>query len=93
MYKGFSYCIVYDVYKKHIVYYEVKKTISPLKVQPKLFRSTLYGIRSNISEPTICSAAYDTLVGVFQDHAKHDVLNIEFQERKYYHEHNSISLI
>ena len=59
-----------DVYKfeQNIVYYEFKKTISPLKVQPKLFRSTLYGIRSNISEPTIHSFAYDSLVGVFQVH-------------------------
>ena len=75
-----------DVYKfeQEMLYYEVKKSISPLKVQPKLFRSTLYGIRSNISDPTIRSAQYDTLVGVFQDNAKHDVLNIEFQNPPFF---------
>jgi hypothetical protein len=75
-----------DVYtfEQNTVYYEVKKNDSPLKVHPKLFRSTLYGIRSNISEPTIRSAAYDTLVGLFQDHSKHDVLNIEFKNPPFF---------
>ena len=81
-----AYMFMNDVYKfkQQLVYYEVKKGISPLKVHPKLFRSTLYGIRSNISETTISSAHYDTIVGVFQDHGKHDVLNIEFQNPPFF---------
>ena len=75
-----------DVYKfeQQMVYYEVNKGIPPLKVHPRLFRSTLYGIRSNISETTISSAHYDTLVAVFQDRGKHDVLNIEFQNPSFF---------
>ena len=75
-----------DVYKfeQQMVYYEVNKGISPLKIHPRLFRSTLYGIRSNISEATISSAQYDTLVAVFQDRGKHDVLNIEFQNPPFF---------
>jgi hypothetical protein len=75
-----------DVYKfeQRIMYYEVNTTISPLKVHPRLFQATLYGIRSNISEPTIRSAAYDTLVGLFQDHSKHDMLNIEFRNPPFF---------
>ena len=67
-----------DVYKfeQELVYYDISNT--PLRVQPKLFQSTLYGIRSNISDPTIRNAQYDTLVGVFQDNRKQDVKN-------YYH--------
>ena len=38
----------------------------------------MYGIRSNISDPTICSAKYDTLVSVFKAYCKQDVLNIVF---------------
>ena len=81
-----AYMFMNDVYKfkQQLVYYEVKRGISPLKVHPKLFRSTLYCIRSNISETTISSAHYDTIVGVFQDHGKHDVLNIEFQNPPFF---------
>ena len=75
-----------DVYKleQEMVYYDIKKSITPLRVQPKLFRSTLYGIRSNISDPTIRNAQYDTLVGVFQDNGKQDVLNIELKNPSFF---------
>ena len=75
-----------DVYKfeQQMVYYEINQGINPLKVHPKLLRSTLYGIRSNISEATIRSAQYDTLIAVFQDRGKHDVLNIEFQNPPFF---------
>ena len=53
-------------------------------MQPTLFQSTLYGIRSNISDPTICNAQYDTLVGVFQDNGKQDVLNIELKKTSFF---------
>ena len=81
-----TYMFMNDVYKfkQQLVYYEVKRDITPLKVHPRLFRSTLYGIRSNISETTISSARYDTIVGVFQDHGKHDMLNIEFQNPPFF---------
>ena len=81
-----AYMFMNDVYKfqQQLVYYEVKRGISPLKVHPRLFRSTLYGIGSNISETTISSAHYDTLVAVFQDRGKHDVLNIEFQNPPFF---------
>ena len=81
-----TYLFMNDVYKfkQQLVYYEVDKSISPLKIHPRLFRSTLYGIRSNISETTISSAQYDTLVTVFQDRGTHDVLNIEFQNPPFF---------
>ena len=81
-----AYMFMNDVYKfkQQLVYYEVKRGISPLKVHPRLFRSTLYGIRSNISEATINSAHYDTIVAVFQDRGKRDVLNIEFQNPPFF---------
>ena len=81
-----AFMFMNDVYKfkQQLVYYEVKRGISPLKVHPRLFRSTLYGIRSNISETTISSAHYDTIVGLFQDYGKHDVLNIEFQNPPFF---------
>ena len=81
-----AYMFMNEIYKfkQQLVYYEVNKSITPLKVHPRLFRSTLYGIRSNISETTISSARYDTIVGVFQDRGKHDVLNIEFQNPPFF---------
>ena len=37
-----------------------------------------------MSETTISSAHYDTLVAVFQDRGKRDVLNIEFQNPSFF---------
>ena len=78
--------IMKSVYMKeqNLVYYYVKRTKVKnfgvrLKLKPSLFHSKLYGIRSNLSDPTISSSQYDTLISVFQDYSKQDVLNIEFQ--------------
>ena len=78
--------IMKSVYMKeqNLVYYYVKRTKVKnfgvrLKLKPRLFHSKLYGIRSNLSDPTISSSQYDTLISVFQDYSKQDVLNIEFQ--------------
>ena len=78
--------IMKSVYMKeqYLAYHKVKRTIVKnfgvkLKLKPRLFHSKLYGIRSNLSDPTISSSQYDTLISVFQDHSKQDVLNIEFQ--------------
>ena len=56
----------------------VKGSGVSLKLKLKLFHSKMYGIRSNLSDPTISSSQYDTLISVFQDYSKQDVLNIEF---------------
>lgn len=71
------YKVVYSA-KPFRHYYDIKKTIKSMDVKPKLFGSTLYGVRSNISDPSISSSSYDTLVCMFQDNQKQDVLNIEF---------------
>ena len=75
-----------SVYMKeqNLAYHKVKRTIVKgsgvsLKLKPKLFHSKMYGIRSNLSDPTISSSQYDTLISVFQDYSKQDVLNIEFK--------------
>ena len=78
--------IMKSVYMKeqYLAYHKVKRTIVKnfgvkLKLKPRLFHSKLYAIRSNLSDPTISSSQYDTLISVFQDYSKQDVLNIEFQ--------------
>merc|ERR1712002_523440 len=78
--------IMKSIYMKeqYLTYYKVKRTLVKsfevrLKLKPRLFHSKLYGIRSNLSDPTISSSQYDTLISVFQDYSKQDVLNIEFQ--------------
>ena len=75
---SFTVLLYKDVYKQSKQYYDTKRDKS-IDIQPKLFRSTLYGVRSNISDPSISSSSYDTLVCMFQDNEKQDVLNIEFQ--------------
>ena len=76
---SFTLLLYMDVYKQSKQYYDVKREVKSIDIQPKLFRSTLYGVRSNISDPSISSSSYDTLVCMFQDNEKQDVLNIEFQ--------------
>jgi hypothetical protein len=76
---SFTLLLYKDVYKQSKQYYDVKREVKSIDIQPKLFRSTLYGVRSNISDPSISSSSYDTLVCMFQDNEKQDVLNIEFQ--------------
>ena len=64
--------IMKSVYMKeqYLPYHKVKRTIVKnfgvkLKLKPRLFHSKLYGIRSNLSDPTISSSRYDTLISVF----------------------------
>ena len=99
--------IMKSVYMKeqNLAYHKVKRTLVKgfavrIKLKPKLFHSKIYGIRSNLTDATISSSQYDTLISVFQDYSKQDVLNIEFkthaflkQEKNYYQEHILISLI
>ena len=76
---SFTVLLYKDVYKQSKQYYDVKRDVKSMNIQPKLFKSTLYVVRSNISDPSISSSSYDTLVCMFQDNEKQDVLNIEFQ--------------
>ena len=71
-----------DVYKfkQQMVYFEVNKGITPVKVHPRLFGSTLYAIRSNISETTISSANFK-------------IHPFSKQEKNFYLMHSSIYLI
>ena len=75
-----------DLYmaEQECVYYKVENNSKVMKLDLNMFLSTLYGIRSNISAPTIRNTQYDTLVAVFQDYAKNDVLNIEFQNPSFF---------
>ena len=78
--------IMKSVYMKeqNLAYHKVKRTLVKgfavrIKLKPKLFHSKIYGIRSNLTDATISSSQYDTLISVFQDYSKQDVLNIEFK--------------
>ena len=81
---SFTLLLYKDVYKHSKQYYDVKREVKSMDIQPKLFKSTLYGVRSNISDPSISSSSYDTLVCMFQDNEKQDVLNIEFQNPTFF---------
>ena len=81
---SFTLLLYKDVYKHSKQYYDIKKEVKTMDIQPKLFKSTLYGVRSNISDPSISSSSYDTLVCMFQDNEKQDVLNIEFQNPTFF---------
>ena len=81
---SFTLLLYKDVYKHSKQYYDIKKEVKTMDIQPKLFKSTLYGVRSNISDPSISSSSYDTLVCMFQDNEKQNVLNIEFQNPTFF---------
>ena len=78
--------LIQDLYmaEQECVYFKVENNSKVMKLDLDKFPATLYGMRSNISAPTIRNTQYDTLVSVFQDYAKNDVLNIEFQNPSFF---------
>merc|ERR1712055_597456 len=50
----------------------------------RILKFNIQHVMLSISETTISSAHYDTIVGLFQDYGKHDVLNIEFQNPPFF---------
>ena len=64
---SFTLLLYKDVYKQSKQYHDIKKDVKSIEIEPKLFRSALYGVRSNISDPSISSSSYDTLVCMLQD--------------------------
>ena len=81
---SFTLLLYKDVYKQSKQYHDIKKDVKSIEIEPKLFRSALYGVRSNISDPSISSSSYDTLVCMFQDNEKQDVLNVDFKNPTFF---------
>ena len=76
-----SNLFINDVYlqEQNLNYFKIEKKDEGLRTNPSLFQSTIYEIRTNISDYSINNAQFDRLIGVFQDKGKQDVLDIEFQ--------------
>ena len=71
--------------EQNVVYNEIlPETEETYPLYPELFPSIIYGIRSNISEPTIKNSKYDTIVALFQHQTQGDVLNIEFKNPSFF---------
>ena len=70
-----------DVYleEQNLNYFKIDAEDEVLRTTPSLFQSSIYEIRSNISDYSINNAQFDRVIGVFQDYGKQDVQNIEFQ--------------
>ena len=71
---------VSDVYLKEqeLEYYEVTNQNHVLYGNPSLVPSTIYDIRSNISDWNIHNGKYDRLMGFFTDNKRQEVINVEF---------------
>ena len=81
-----SSLFVTDIYLKeqNLVYFEVSKENSVSSENPSLIPSTLYEIRSNISDWSIYNARYDRLMGFFRDKRKQEVIYVEFQNPSFF---------
>ena len=76
-----------EMYKleQNVVYNEIlPETDETYPLYPELFPSIIYGLRSNISEPTIKNSKYDTIVALFQHQMQGDVLNIKFKNPSFF---------
>ena len=70
-------------YKQEICYYKIGKTIKKLKLN--LFKNKkLYGIRSNISNPTIRNSEYDGVISLFAVNKTNDVVHVDFKNPSFF---------
>ena len=75
-----------DVYKfeYEMVYYEVDKDINPLQIHPKSFKSHIFGLRSNISDPSIRNNSYDNIISLFIGNETNDVEHVGFKNPPFF---------
>ena len=75
-----------DVYKfeYEMVYYEVDKDINPLQIHPKSFNSHIFGLRSNISDPSIRNNSYDNIISLFIGNETNDVEHVGFKNPPFF---------
>ena len=75
-----------DVYKfkYEMVYYEIGKDINPLQIHPKSFKSHIFGLRSNISDPSIRNNSYDNIISLFIGNETNDVEHVGFKNPPFF---------
>ena len=75
-----------DVYKfeYEMVYYEVDKDINSLQIHPKSFNSHIFGLRSNISDPSIRNNSYDNIISLFIGNETNDVEHVGFKNPPFF---------
>ncbi len=75
-----------DVYKfkYEMVYYETDKDINPLQIHPKSFKSHIFGLRSNISDPSIRNNSYDNIISLFIGNETNDVEHVGFKNPPFF---------
>jgi len=66
------------------IYYEVDKDINPLQIHPKSFNSHIFGLRSNISDPSIRNNSYDNNISVFIGNETNDVEHVGFKNPPFF---------
>ena len=60
-------------------YFSILKNDSVLKIKPNFYMNRIYGIRSNISLPSIRNGEYDKIINLFDDKGEEGVINRHFK--------------
>ena len=60
-------------------YFPIWKNDRALKIKPNFYMNRLYGIRSNISLPSIRNGEYDKIINLFDDKGEEGVINTHFK--------------
>ena len=58
--------------------------IKPLKVQPRFLHSNLYGVRSNISYPTVRNNNHDNIISIFVGNTIKGVEHVIFKNPSFF---------
>ena len=59
--------------------FPISKNDKALKIKPNFYMNRLYGIRSNISLPSIRNGEYDKIINLFDDKGEEGVINRHFK--------------
>ena len=71
--------------KQDICYYKIEKHMKSIELNIDLKKNEmLYGIRSNISDPTIRNADYDTIISLFAVDKTNDVVHVDFKNPSFF---------
>ena len=72
--------------KQYMKYYAIPFDMKPAKIQIDFFKTdgVLYGIRSNISDPTIRNNSYDNIISLFVGNNTNDVEHVQFRNPPFF---------
>ena len=72
-------------HKQELQYFKVRKRMKSRKLNLKMFQNeTLYGIKTNISDPIVWNGEYDDIITLFVGNKTNDVVHVDFKNPSFF---------